>query len=192
MYQFTSAKKMASVLLRMPDHYYLVNKGAAEWVLQKCTTVATPNGVQPLDEATRTQLGEVVVNMASRGLRCICLASRRLPLEDPTRPAGFFEDSANLDQDMTALAIVGIKDPVRAEVPKAVETCQTAGIFVRMVTGDNIHTARHIARECGILHEEGIALEGPEFRNMPVHKLLPMLPRLQVRMGFGDGWARAW
>jgi Ca2+-transporting ATPase len=58
--------------------------------------------------------------------------------------------------------------------------CQNAGITVRMVTGDNIHTARHIARDCGILTEQGIALEGPNFRNMPAHELLPLLPKLQV------------
>ena len=44
-----------------------------------------------------------------------------------------------------------LQDPVRKEVPDAVATCQRAGITVRMVTGDNIHTAEHIARECGIL-----------------------------------------
>jgi hypothetical protein len=68
----------------------------------------------------------------------------------------------------------------RAEVPHAVKVCQNAGIMVRMVTGDNIHTARHIARDCGILTDEGIALEGPNFRNMPAHDLLPLLPKLQV------------
>ena len=46
---------------------------------------------------------------------------------------------------------VVVQDPVRKEVPAAVATCQSAGITVRMVTGDNIHTAKHIARECGIL-----------------------------------------
>lgn len=60
--------------------------------------------------------------------------------------------------------------------------CKRAGITVRMVTGDNIHTARHIARECGILYGDGIALEGPMFRAMPAHELIPLLPRLQVRL----------
>jgi Ca2+-transporting ATPase len=69
-----------------------------------------------------------------------------------------------------------------AEVPHAVQVCQKAGIRVRMVTGDNIHTARHIAKDCGILTDEGIALEGPTFRNMPAHDLLSLLPKLQVRL----------
>ena len=51
-----------------------------------------------------------------------------------------------------------------------------------MVTGDNVHTAQHIARECGILTEGGLALEGPQFRVMPEHELVNLLPRLQVNL----------
>ncbi len=98
--------------------------------------------------------------------------------------AGFFEDSDAVDNNLIATCIVGIKDPVRKEVPAAVTTCQKAGIRVRMVTGDNIHTAKHIARECGIL-TDGIAMEGPSFRVMPESELLPLLPKLQV------SWAQA-
>ena len=72
------------------------------------------------------------------------------------------------------------QDPVRKEVPDAVATCQRAGITVRMVTGDNVHTAKHIARECGILTEGGRAIEGPTFRSMPEEDLIPMLPQLQA------------
>ena len=75
-----------------------------------------------------------------------------------------------------------MQDPVRKEVPEAVRICHRAGILVRMVTGDNVHTAKHIARECGILTEGGLALEGPKFRTMPEEELLKILPRLQVRM----------
>ena len=69
---------------------------------------------------------------------------------------------------------------MRKEVPGAVATCMEAGIVVRMVTGDNIHTAQHIARECGILTEGGQALEGPVFRAMPEEEILALLPKLQV------------
>ena len=51
----------------------------------------------------------------------------------------------------TLIAIAGIKDVIRPEVPSAVATCQRAGITVRMVTGDNLLTAKAIAKECGIL-----------------------------------------
>ena len=84
------------------------------------------------------------------------------------------------EHDLNLLAIVGIKDPVRKEVPEAVKTCQNAGIKVRMVTGDNIYTAKHIARECGILSDHGIAMEGPDFRALPHDELLELIPRLEV------------
>ena len=49
-----------------------------------------------------------------------------------------------------------------------------------MVTGDNLHTASHIASECGILQPGGLVLEGPDFRKLPEAELLQLLPRLQV------------
>ena len=61
-------------------------------------------------------------------------------------------------------------------------TCKKAGIVVRMVTGDNINTARFIGRECGIFTEGGLALEGPAFRNMSEEEIIPLLPRLQVTL----------
>lgn len=50
---------------------------------------------------------------------------------------------------------------VRPEVPDAVHDCQNAGIVVRMVTGDNLATAKAIAKECDILTEGGVAMTGP-------------------------------
>lgn len=76
--------------------------------------------------------------------------------------------------------LFGIQDPVRKEVPEAVATCMRAGITVRMVTGDNELTARAIAKECGILTDEGIVMEGPVFRNLTESEMDRILPHLQV------------
>lgn len=51
--------------------------------------------------------------------------------------------------NLIAVGIVGIQDPVRSEVPDAIKKCQRAGITVRMITGDNVNTARSIAQSCG-------------------------------------------
>lgn len=76
-----------------------------------------------------------------------------------------WENENNIVCDLTAIAIVGIQDPVRPEVPDAINRCQQAGITVRMVTGDNINTARSIATACGILRlgDDVLALEGKDF-----------------------------
>ena len=90
---------------------------------------------------------------------------------------------AQQDRELFAM----LQDPVRQEVPDAVAVCKRAGITVRMVTGDNVHTASHIARECGILMEGGLALEGPTFRGMTEGELIPILPKLQVPLQCKNG-----
>jgi len=77
-------------------------------------------------------------------------------------------DTENLILD----AIVGIIDPLRGDVKEAVRIAQSAGVMVRMVTGDNINTAKAIARDCGILTDMGDAIEGPSFRKLTPHNLM--------------------
>lgn len=63
------------------------------------------------------------------------------------------------------IGIVGVRDIPRKEVPDAIKKCHKAGITVRMVTGDNLITAKAIARDVGIIKEGdgSLALEGAEF-----------------------------
>jgi Ca2+ transporting ATPase len=76
-----------------------------------------------------------------------------------------WDDEENIVRDLTCICIVGIEDPVRPEVPDAIKKCQGAGITVRMVTGDNVNTARSIATKCGILRpgDDFLVLDGREF-----------------------------
>lgn len=105
--------------------------------------------------------------MASQSLRTIGLAYKDLKENEDLinkNDKGVYEIET---QNLTLIAIVGIKDILRAEVPGAVANCKTAGIKVRMVTGDNKITAKAIAKECGILIDENrsLVLEGPDFVN---------------------------
>ncbi|EIE19492.1 calcium-translocating P-type ATPase [Coccomyxa subellipsoidea C-169] len=178
-YNFTSERKMASMIVRTPEGLRLYNKGAAEIVLRRCVSVMDPSGnVVPLEDAMRAVLEETVTTMASTGLRTLCLTKRDIDESLADGQPEFWENPP--DDNLTLCCIVGIKDPVRKEVPGAVATCQRAGIMVRMVTGDNIHTAKHIARECGILTDGGTAMEGPVFRSMPEEDLIPMVEIVQV------------
>nr|GEY56320.1 calcium-transporting ATPase 4, plasma membrane-type-like isoform X2 [Tanacetum cinerariifolium] len=102
----------------------------------------------------RKAITDVINGFACDALRTICLAFQDLE-------AGSSSDDIP-ENNYTIIAVVGIKDPVRPGVKEAVKTCLDAGIMVRMVTGDNINTAKAIARECGILTPDGLAIEGPE------------------------------
>jgi len=59
-----------------------------------------------------------------------------------------------MENDLTLVAIAGIQDPLRPEIPGAIKTCAQAGIIVRMVTGDNLNTAVAIAKNAGILQKD--------------------------------------
>ncbi|ORY08628.1 calcium-translocating P-type ATPase, partial [Neocallimastix californiae] len=89
-------------------------------------------------------------------------------------------DAIRSEKELTFMSLVGIEDPVRPGVPEAVATCRNAGVVVRMVTGDNINTARAIATKCGIYTQGGIAMEGPKFRTLTEEEMDKILPRLQV------------
>lgn len=101
----------------------------------------------------------VIEPMASDGLRTICVAykdyvpadKRTNDSEEVIGPQGinWDEDEAKIVTNLTCICICGIQDPVRNEVPDAIRKCKSAGIVVRMVTGDNVNTARSIARACG-------------------------------------------
>mmetsp|Transcript_25699 Transcript_25699/g.71910 ORF Transcript_25699/g.71910 Transcript_25699/m.71910 type:complete len:1007 (+) Transcript_25699:267-3287(+) len=176
LYAFTSDRKMASALVKTDKGFRLHNKGAAEIVLGRCVNYMDGDGaITPMPNSLRQKLlNEVVTEMAMRGLRTLCITYADFP---SNTPASTFEEAP--ERDLTLMAIVGIKDPVRKEVPEAVKTCMRAGINVRMVTGDNIHTAKHIARECHIL-TDGTAMEGPVFRKLSEDDIQKQLPDMQV------------
>jgi Ca2+ transporting ATPase len=78
------------------------------------------------------------------------------------------DDQNAIEKDMTCVGLVGIEDPLRPEVPGAIADCQRAGIVVRMVTGDNVHTAKAIAMKCGIVSANDPAsavMDGKTFRD---------------------------
>eukprot|EP01027_Heterolobosea_sp_BB2_P011325 GEZU01016496.1.p1 GENE.GEZU01016496.1~~GEZU01016496.1.p1 ORF type:complete len:1059 (-),score=425.58 GEZU01016496.1:268-3444(-) len=178
MFTFHSDRKRMSTIVRLADGTFRLHcKGAAEIVSGLCKTMIDSNGdVVPISEATRAQIDQTIYNFADTGLRTICLAYRNFPEDDPQ----WDEGENPPEQDLTFIGIVGIKDPLRPEVRGAVAQCKKSGIMVRMVTGDNILTARYIARDCGILSENGIAMEGKDFRKMTDPEIDAILPRLEV------------
>ncbi|XP_053233626.1 plasma membrane calcium-transporting ATPase 2 isoform X6 [Podarcis raffonei] len=163
-YTFNSVRKSMSTVIKMPDESFrMYSKGASEIVLKKCSKILNAAGepriFRPRDRDEMVK--KVIEPMACDGLRTICVAYR----DFPSSPEPDWEDENDILSDLTCICVVGIEDPVRPEVPEAIRKCQRAGITVRMVTGDNINTARAIAIKCGIIHpgEDFLCIEGKEF-----------------------------
>eukprot|EP00898_Chlorokybus_atmophyticus_P000118 jgi/Chlat1/1106/Chrsp110S01592 len=176
---FNSSKKRMGVLVQAEDGLKRMHwKGAAEIGLKNCTKMMVPDGsVVDITPEKMEELQGMVLGMAEESLRTLALTYCDVAAE---HEADGLSEEALPDKESTLLCVVGIKDPCRPGVPAAVRECQSAGIKVRMVTGDYIVTAKAIARECGILTDNGIAMEGPEFRKLSKEQMMEIVPRLEV------------
>mmetsp|Transcript_11369 Transcript_11369/g.19422 ORF Transcript_11369/g.19422 Transcript_11369/m.19422 type:complete len:1208 (+) Transcript_11369:235-3858(+) len=179
---FSSEKKRMGCAVRdTGDNSVRVHwKGASEIVLGLCNRKMGQDGrVSAMSAGDKQELEAMIQSMAENSLRTICFAYSSLPAATVIG-----EEDDIPDKELVCLAIVGIKDPCRPGVPEAVARCQKAGIVVRMVTGDNVMTAKAIARECNILTSMGLAVEGKTFRKMSYSERIaeygPRLEKLQV------------
>ncbi|KAM7054952.1 plasma membrane calcium-transporting ATPase 4 isoform 1-T4 [Molossus nigricans] len=165
-YTFNSVRKSMSTVIQNPGGgFRMYSKGASEIILRKCNRILDKKGeAVPFKNKDRDEMVRTVIEpMASEGLRTICLAYRDFNDVEPP-----WDNESEILTELTCIAVVGIEDPVRPEVPDAIAKCKRAGITVRMVTGDNINTARAIATKCGILTpgDDFLCLEGKEFNRL--------------------------
>ncbi|XP_066218117.1 plasma membrane calcium-transporting ATPase 4 isoform X4 [Saccopteryx leptura] len=165
-YTFNSVRKSMSTVIQKPSGgFRMYSKGASEIILRKCNRILDKKGeAVPFKNKDRDEMVRTVIEpMACEGLRTICLAYRDFNDVEPP-----WDNENEILTELTCIAVVGIEDPVRPEVPEAITKCKQAGITVRMVTGDNINTARAIATKCGILTpgDDFLCLEGKEFNRL--------------------------
>ena len=143
---FSTERKFMGTLGLSSAHGELVLhvKGAPEIVMDRCATILTNEGSAPLAD-TRSELESALKDCQRRGMRTLGFAYIEASRGD--------EESKldGLANNMTWLGFVAITDPVRPDVPSAVQRCLHAGIAVKVVTGDNPETALEIAREIGLL-----------------------------------------
>ncbi|KAL4804155.1 hypothetical protein BDV18DRAFT_36076 [Aspergillus unguis] len=179
---FDSGRKCMGVVVRLPNGIYrFLVKGASEILLGYSSSIWMPTGSIDIS-SERERLEQVIFDYAKQSLRTIALVCRDFTVWPPEHAIDPDSSEVNLSlllRDMSLLGIVGIQDPIRPGVPEAVSKCHHAGVTVRMVTGDNMVTAKAIAADCGI-YTDGIVMEGPRFRTLSDAEFDEILPRLQV------------
>ena len=187
---FDSGRKCMGVVVQLENgKARLYVKGASEIMLGFCNQIIRDPSAElstaPLTDDNRCTIEGLIEGYARSSLRTIGLIYRDFDHwpPAPSRRGNYEKDEINFEdicRNMVFLGMVGIKDPLRDGVKKAVQDCQRAGVVVRMVTGDNRLTAEAIAKDCGILRPESVILEGPEFRNMTKAQQDEIIPRLHV------------
>ncbi|PWW77009.1 calcium-translocating P-type ATPase [Tuber magnatum] len=155
---FDSARKCMGSAIRLPNGgYRMFVKGASEILLAKCNRIVNDVSASGLLESQLTEENRRALNQVE------------------------FDDVFG---DMVFLSVVGIQDPLRYGVSGAVSECLKAGVFVRMVTGDNLITAKAIATECGIYTTGVLARSSPEDKRILVRRLKELGETVAVT---GDG-----
>ncbi|XP_022758299.1 calcium-transporting ATPase 12, plasma membrane-type-like [Durio zibethinus] len=186
---FNSEKKRSgvSVRKRADETIHVHWKGAAEMIVAMCSQYYESNGIiTSMNEDRRSRIEKIIQSMAASSLRCIAFAHKQVSGEEMEYDGDSGKTHQRMNEEgLTLLGIVGLKDPCRQEVKKAVEACQSAGVGIKMITGDNLFTAKAIATECGILgpdyrEESGEVVEGIEFRNYTPDERMEKVDKIRV------------
>ncbi|EHK19288.1 cation transporting ATPase [Trichoderma virens Gv29-8] len=188
MLPFDSARKWMAVLFKLPNgKYRLLVKGAAEIVFEYCAFIISDPTFQfttaRLEESDRESFRRTINDYAVNLLRPVAISFRDFDEHEVFEHPDDDPASVNLEwlaSGMVFIGFFGIRDPLRPEVVDSVRKCQDAGVFVRMVTGDNFLTAKAIAAECGIYTAGGVAMDGATFRKLTPAQRDAIIPRLQV------------
>lgn len=157
---------MATLHQRSGDEFNTIYlKGAPEAILQRCRYQLDANSQQI--DLNRPQIDQMMQEMAAQGLRVLAFAKQEVSAQQ------CHIDHADIDQHPILLGLQGMIDPPRAEAIAAVQACQTAGIRVKMITGDHALTAVSIARQMGLSQAEAAsACTGAQIAAMTDQDLL--------------------
>ncbi len=137
---FNSERKMMSVLCEEEQEKYIYSKGAPEILLNQCTRIQKGGKIIKLIKKERERILDIGKDLASKRFRVLAIAYK---------PAKSFKKNG-FEKDMIFLGLTSLEDSPRAEIKGAIISCKTAGIDVKMITGDNKETSAEIAREIGL------------------------------------------
>lgn len=200
---FESSRKWSGVVMKIDNGFRLYVKGAAEIIFKNCSYAYNEsNKLEALDRASRDDILIKIDEYANDALRAIMLAHKDFvgleswppkELADVSTPSQADPDLLvdvkaaphEINTDLTMDFLVGLQDPLKEGVPEAVMQCKMAGVTVRMVTGDNLVTAKAISRGCNILtpddsSNEWAYMEGPAFRELSPEERTRIVPQLKV------------
>ncbi|HEV7204174.1 MAG TPA: cation-transporting P-type ATPase [Jatrophihabitans sp.] len=157
-FHFSSQLQRMATVDRDASSLLVHVKGAPEAVAPCCSTVLTAAGEVTFDAAARAGLDAVVDRYATRGLRVLAVAQRRVAAVPADRDAA--------ESGLCLLGLVALFDPPRPEVADAIARAHAAGIRVHVVTGDHGRTAAEIAARVGIGAEDPLIVSGHELDRM--------------------------
>jgi P-type Ca2+ transporter type 2C len=178
-FAFSSEHKRMTTLASIAGTAVSLVKGAPEVILQRSNRIMEADGtVRPMLDEDRKRINEQLQQTSGQAMRTLAFAHKTIP---SVQEHDFLARKEEFEQDLIFTGFVAIRDPLRPDVKEAIDRCRDAGIEVKMITGDNVETARAIAREIGLLEREGsLCLVSEEFNKLNDTELKELMPRLRV------------
>ncbi|MBR6757685.1 MAG: calcium-translocating P-type ATPase, PMCA-type [Bacteroidaceae bacterium] len=147
---FSTERKYMATVVDSPgmQRRIMYVKGAPEILLHKCNRILTTDGIKEI-EAYKEEIENELLGYQNRALRTLAFAYAEVGNQS------YFDNGVlNPDIQLTLLGVVAIADPVRHDVPEAIQSCINAGVDVKIITGDTPATAREIGRQIGLWTNE--------------------------------------
>ena len=162
---FDSGRKMMSTVHEVDGDRVVYTKGAPERILEVCEREVVDDKDRPLKESRKDGIRSLTESLARKGYRTLAFA---------------VGTGDQIEEDMTFLGVVGIRDKTRPEAKKAIATAKNAGIRSLMITGDHQLTASAIGKELGLITSEDQSINCPDIDDMDDEKFKTTLRRVSV------------
>jgi Ca2+-transporting ATPase len=191
---FSSERKRMTTVVRYGDKLVVLTKGAPEWVLAQSGRYQAADGTaQPWTPEARRAVEAALKDSAGQAMRTLAFGYAELPADTPVDADGLHARRDQLESGLVFVGFVAIRDPLREDVKDAVDRCRAAGIEVKMITGDNVETARAIACDIGLVDrrdapidtDDAVVLTSPRF-----NELYAQLQELRARPGVSEAEAK--
>ena len=163
----TSDRKMMTTIHTLDSENTIVfSKGAPEIILGKCKYIDLDGSVEIITDEIKNNITNKINEMSENALRVIGFAYKS-------------DESGDVEEDLIFTGLLGLKDPAKKNAKKAIKECKSAGISVKMITGDYEKTASAIAKELGIL-TDGRIITGSELEKLSEEEYLEIAEDIQV------------
>lgn len=164
---FDSRRKMMSTYHRNGAEAITYTKGAPDEIIKRCSSIFMEGRCVPVTALHREKIKQAQTDMSSRALRTLALAKR----EGGNGP---------VEDRLTFIGMVGMKDPARPEAAEAVAKFKNAGVDTVMITGDHVDTAYAIASQLGIVSSPGQCMTGEELERLSQQEWKERLDTVRV------------
>ncbi|TLD84546.1 calcium-translocating P-type ATPase, PMCA-type [Helicobacter sp. MIT 11-5569] len=166
-FPFSSQTKNMTTIARFQDRLMCYSKGSPEKILQQCILQ---------DNQDLQSIKEQIKSYQAQAYRVIAFAQKVIPQNTDSTTL----EREELESKMQFCGFVAIADPLREDAYAAIMECKNAGISLKILTGDNLETAKAIGNQLHLLHENSIAIEAQEIEKLSQDELLEILPNITI------------